>query len=159
MNRGDLLILLAAVTRALHLIASKKFGSDGKDSAGVLTAIQFGVVAVLAFTAALSSGRFLADLAHTDMKTWSLILYMVVVCTVFAFFIQLWAVRDRSASHVGLLLGTEPVFAAGVGVTLGHGTLSPQGWLGVALIVGATYWGRGSICGHGSMSVPEPLGG
>lgn len=68
--------------------------------------------------------------------------YLVIVCTVFPFFIQMWAVRRTSPTRVSLLLGTEPVWAAVIGVTLAGDVLGPVGILGVVLVLAGTIWGQ-----------------
>ncbi len=77
-----------------------------------------------------------------------LFLYLVVACTVFAFLIQTWAVRRTSPSRVSLLLGTEPVWAAIIGITIARDAVTPVGLLGIALILAGTAWGRGIEQGH-----------
>ncbi|PDY44010.1 EamA family transporter [Bacillus pseudomycoides] len=49
---------------------------------------------------------------------------------------------DRKPTRVGLLLGTEPVFAALFAVIIGDEHLSLLQWIGGTLIVIATYYGR-----------------
>lgn len=49
---------------------------------------------------------------------------------------------NSSTTRVGLLTGTEPLFAALFAVLLGGEQLSPQEWFGGLLIVVSTYWGR-----------------
>lgn len=142
LNFGDLLILLAAVIRAVHLVATRRLASANVHEGSLLNVVQFGVVGATALLVALSSGHFTTDIAHTDARTWSILIYMAVFCTVFAFYIQFRALQFTTASRVGLMLGMEPVFAAFFGVTLGGAKLSALGWVGVATIVGATYWGR-----------------
>jgi drug/metabolite transporter (DMT)-like permease len=61
---------------------------------------------------------------------------------VFPFFIQMWAVRRTSPTRVSLLLGTEPVWAAVIGVTLAGDALGPLGILGVVLVLAGTMWGQ-----------------
>ena len=68
--------------------------------------------------------------------------YLVIVCTVFPFFIQMWAVRKTSPTRVSLLLGTEPVWAAVIGVTLAGDVLGPVGIFGVVLVLAGTMWGQ-----------------
>jgi hypothetical protein len=69
-------------------------------------------------------------------------LYLVLVCTVFAFFVQIWAVRRTSPSRVSLLLGTEPVWAAVVGITIAGDSFEIAGYCGVALVLTGTAWGH-----------------
>lgn len=68
--------------------------------------------------------------------------YLVVICTVFPFFIQMWAVRKTSPTRVSLLLGTEPVWAAIIGVAIAGDRLGPTGIIGVALVLVGTMWGQ-----------------
>jgi drug/metabolite transporter (DMT)-like permease len=67
---------------------------------------------------------------------------------VFAFFVQIWAVRRTSPSRVSLLLGTEPVWAAAVGITIAHDQIGIAGYCGIALILTGTAWGRSAEQRH-----------
>ncbi len=55
---------------------------------------------------------------------------------------QMWAVRRTSPSRVGLLLGTEPLWAAAAGLALGGDRLGATGLAGGALVLAGTAWGR-----------------
>ena len=81
-------------------------------------------------------------LARLDPGRAALFLYLVLVCTVFAFLVQTWAVRRTSPSRVSLLLGTEPVWAALVGITIARDPVALAGYVGIALILAGTAWGR-----------------
>lgn len=71
---------------------------------------------------------------------WQASLYLVLGCTVFAFFAQNWALKHTSPSRVALLTSSEPVFGALFAVLwLGEG-LSAAGWIGGGLIVLAALW-------------------
>ena len=141
-NLGDALILISAATRALHLIIARKFTHTEMNSTGLLTALQFGVSAILFFIIAEMNSKLPNDLASIQWKTVGLIAYVVLFCTVFAFVVQMKVVKTRLASHVGLLLGTEPVFAALIGVLIAHEQIFIQGWAGIAMIIVATYLGQ-----------------
>ncbi|MBM6595620.1 EamA family transporter [Microvirga pudoricolor] len=65
----------------------------------------------------------------------------MLVCTIFAFFVQTYAVRRMSPSRVGLLMRTEPVFGALFAMAWLGESLSPSAWVGGALIVAASLWG------------------
>lgn len=141
-NAGDLLILLSAVTRAVHLVISRKLGQDSAEHGVALSAIQFAMVALAAFLLAIGSGDLANDVPNISGQNWLILLYLAGFCTTFAFLAQLIAVRMTSASRVGLLLGTEPIFAALIAVLVGGEHLPLLGWFGGAMIVAATYWGR-----------------
>ncbi|MBB5928077.1 hypothetical protein FHS34_003540 [Streptomyces echinatus] len=52
------------------------------------------------------------------------------------------AVRRTSPSRVSLLLGTEPVWAAAVGIAVGGDRPGVPGLLGAVLVLAGTAWGR-----------------
>ncbi|WP_208641906.1 DMT family transporter [Arthrobacter oryzae] len=140
---GDLLVLGAAAMRAAHVVSMHKLtGGKALDSLH-LTAVQLGTCALL-FTA----GSFIYGdsipryLSRLDAHQAVMFLYLVLICTVFAFFVQIWAVRRTSPSRVSLLLGTEPVWAAFIGITIAHDTIGTAGYCGIVLILAGTAWGR-----------------
>ncbi|GAA4663568.1 DMT family transporter [Frondihabitans cladoniiphilus] len=150
---GDGLVLGAAVVRAVHVtvmhrLTSKRSRGEGDAPArpldtSTLTAVQLATCAVVFTVGSAFVGESIPDyLRQLTPRDVALLLYLAVVCTVFAFFVQMWAVRRTSPTRVSLLLGTEPVWAAVVGASLAHDVLDPGGWAGVALILVATAWGR-----------------
>ncbi|WKB37311.1 DMT family transporter [Terrilactibacillus sp. S3-3] len=73
---------------------------------------------------------------------WLLTIYLAFFCTLLAFYIQLAMIRRTSPTRVGLLLGTEPLFAALFAVFVGGEHLTSQEWIGGLLIVASAYFGR-----------------
>lgn len=139
-NAGDALILAAAVLRAVIVTLTKK-RSEGKaiDSLS-LTAVQTGTVAVGCVVLALVATPGGLPPLPADPAFWYATLYLVVFCTIFAFFVQTYAVRRSSPTRVSLLMGTEPVFGAVfASMWLGE-KLGPMAWIGGALIVAAPLW-------------------
>ncbi|MFF5533930.1 DMT family transporter [Streptomyces cinerochromogenes] len=142
---GDLLMLGAAVARTVHVLAMSRMESVRGADALSLTTVQLGA-AVLVFAA-------LAALPGTGASPWSAaaafdggdwlgLVYLSAFCTLFAFFVQMWAVRRTSPSRVSLLLGTEPVWAAAVGIAVGGDRPGVPGLLGAVLVLAGTAWGR-----------------
>ena len=114
---GDLLILGAALARVVHVTSSSVLQAGRSLDPFRLTAIQLGTVGVV-FTAlcpALGApvGSFFA--AMTPVRIGAL-LYLAIVAGAVVFVIQTWGIATTSAAHAGLLLGTEPVWAALCGV-------------------------------------------
>jgi drug/metabolite transporter (DMT)-like permease len=69
---------------------------------------------------------------------WASVAWLVLACTLFAFFVQNYAVRRSSPTRVALLMGSEPAFGALFAcVWLGE-RLSAAAWMGGALIVAAS---------------------
>ena len=116
---GDLLILGAALCRALMVTATKRWTLGRDDlSSGALTLVQLMTVAVLTTALCLClpaegtwtiplDGPFLASLP-----------FLAGICTGFAFFVQTHMVRATSPVRVAFLMGLEPLFGAGFGILL-----------------------------------------
>lgn len=140
---GDLLILLAAVARAVHVTSMARLTDVRTLDSLHLTTVQLATCAGLFCVASLFCGDSVPHLvAGLDVTGAALLLYLVLVCTVFAFFVQTWAVRRTSPSRVSLLLGTEPVWAAVCGIAIARDEVSAAGLCGIVLILAGTAWGR-----------------
>ncbi|MEU6772179.1 DMT family transporter [Streptomyces sp. NPDC046759] len=136
---GDLLMLAAAVVRAVHVALVGRLTKGRVLRPLRLTAVQTAVGSAL-FAVPASSG--LPRLTQIDAAVWSRLVYLALFCSVFAFLAQTWAVQNSSASRASLLLGTEPVWAVAVGIGLGGEKFSVLAALGAALMVTGTYWGQ-----------------
>jgi drug/metabolite transporter (DMT)-like permease len=137
---GDGLMLAAAGMRAIHVTLIGMLTGAGHIDTLVLTAIQAVVgTAILGAVA-------LPDLTrHIDVLSagsWARLAYLALVCSVFAFVAQTWAVRRTSPSRASLLMGTEPVWAVAIGVGIGGEHLTVLAAAGAALIVVATFAGQ-----------------
>ncbi|MER7921723.1 MULTISPECIES: DMT family transporter [unclassified Streptomyces] len=142
---GDLLMLLAALARTLHVLAMSRTKAVRGADALPLTTVQLGT-AVTVF-ALLSTGADTTPwetAAGFGVRAWAGLLFLSVCCTLFAFFVQMWAVRRTSPSRVSLLLGTEPLWAAAAGIALGGERLGALGLAGGVLVLVGTAWGRGA---------------
>lgn len=140
---GDLLILLAAVARAVHVTGMHRLSAGRSIDSLNLTFVQMATCGLVFLIMSCLWGTPIT--AYAGSMNGSAVLrmaYLVIVCTVFPFFIQMWAVRKTSPTRVSLLLGTEPVWAAAIGVTLAGDVLGPVGILGVVLVLVGTMWGQ-----------------
>lgn len=137
---GDALMLAAAAVRAVHVSLIGRLTHARSYSSLMLTTIQMAVGALILTVAA--SSQLGVAVAHLSLAAWAQLAYLALACTVFAFLAQTWAVRRTSPSRASLLMGTEPVWAVAVGVSLGGEDLAPVGALGALLIVAATYCGQ-----------------
>ncbi|MFF5786056.1 DMT family transporter [Streptomyces sp. NPDC012693] len=142
---GDLLMLLAAVARTVHVLAmSRTKAVQGADSLS-LTTVQLGAaVAVFAVIAAFPGTGASPWAVALDFgpREWAGLLFLSVFCTLFAFAVQMWAVRRTSPSRVSLLLGTEPLWAAAAGIALAGDRPGVLGLAGAVLVLAGTSWGR-----------------
>lgn len=143
---GDGLILAAAILRAVMVCLIKRSSSYQRLPALTLTAVQAGVVAcgsflILCFTSlsgSVSLPVIFMKLAYQGINFWAEMGFLVVFCTIFAFFAQNYAASRTSPSRVALLMGSEPAFGAVFAVVWLGESVSYTGWIGGALIVGAT---------------------
>ncbi|MFD5628964.1 DMT family transporter [Streptomyces sp. NPDC127072] len=145
-SSGDLLMLLAALARTVHVLAMSRVKSVRGADALSLTTVQLGsavgVFVVLAVFLRGSGSTPWSAAADFGAREWAGLLFLSVFCTLFAFFVQMWAVRRTSPSRVSLLLGTEPLWAAAAGIALGGERLGALGLLGGVLVLAGTGWGR-----------------
>jgi drug/metabolite transporter (DMT)-like permease len=140
---GDLLVLLVAVIRAIHVVVMHRMKSVRRTESGALTFVQLATCLGVFVLVSPFSGPAPWRLAATfDGGQWADLLYLGLMCTVFAFFVQMWAVRRTSPSRVSLLLGTEPLWAALIGVEIGGDKLGALGMVGAGLVLVGTSWGR-----------------
>lgn len=140
---GDLLMLLAALARTANVVVTHRLPAVKQTNDAALTFVQLST-AVLAFALlSLFDGTSPWEVARSlNPGQWLDMLYLSLMCTLFAFFAQLWAVRRTSPSRVSLLLGTEPLWAAVVGIAIGGDRPGVLGYLGAVLVLVGTSWGR-----------------
>lgn len=139
-NLGDGLMLIAALLRAVMVTSTSRLTQHQKISPLPLTAVQTGTVGLgcmLLGSMALPDG--LPALPH-DPAFWYATGFLIVFCTLFAFFAQNYALQRSSPSRVSLLMGTEPVFGALFAVYWLNESLTLSGWLGGFMMVGASLW-------------------
>ncbi|ASV99864.1 DMT family transporter [Paraburkholderia aromaticivorans] len=140
-NPGDALILLAALLRALTVCVTKRVMRDSALPPLSVTAVQSGVVACGSVAAAWMFAPHpwqpLPSIAG-HAAFWGYVGYLVIACTLFAFFAQNFAIKRSSPTRVSLLMGSEPAFGALFAcVWLGE-RISLTAWVGGALIVAAS---------------------
>ncbi|MEU7278549.1 DMT family transporter [Streptomyces sp. NPDC045431] len=143
---GDLLMLLAALARTVHVLAMSRIKAVRSADSLSLTTVQLGgAVAVFALIAVAVPGSGASPwtvAAGFGAREWAGLLFLAVFCTLFAFFVQMWAVRRTSPSRVSLLLGTEPLWAAAAGIAVAREQVGAVGIGGAVLVLAGTWWGR-----------------
>ena len=136
---GDALMLAAAVLRAITVCQTSKLTRSSTAPALALTAVQAGVIGLGSLLLFLCSAEGLSALP-VERSFWLATVYLVLGCTVFAFFAQNWALQHSSPSRVALLTSAEPAFGVVFAVLwLGEG-LGVTAWIGGGLIVLAALW-------------------
>ena len=143
---GDALMLAAAVVRAAHVTLSGRLTDGRRYDTVTLTWLQMVVGAVL-FTV-VAAPALPATVRAFGPGHWLGVLYLALGCSVFAFVVQLWAIRRTSAARASLLLGTEPVWAVLIGVGVAGEHLTAVAVAGIVLVLGGTYYGQRVEVGH-----------
>ncbi|MER7707936.1 DMT family transporter [Kitasatospora sp. NPDC097605] len=140
---GDLLVLGAAVVRTVNVLATARARSIRESDTLAVTWVQLAAATlVFAVVAPFAGPLPWTVAAGFGPAEWGWLLHLSLLCTLFAFFVQMWAVRTTSPSRVSLLLGTEPLWAAVFGITLAGNHLGPLALLGGVLVLAGTEWGR-----------------
>ncbi|MDD2869723.1 DMT family transporter [Neomegalonema sp.] len=138
---GDLLILGAAVLRAVMGVSTKRLMSGRALSSAALTAVQALTVCVLTLAVALGARGPEGLFVRAGLEFWSAVAFLSLFCTIGAFYVQNAAIRRTSPTRVSFLMGTEPLF----GFVFAWLLLSePASWrtlLGAGLILGGSFIG------------------
>lgn len=134
-NLGDGLILLAAIGRAIMVTLTKRLTHNRSITMLSLTAIQSLVVTIMAIIVGWFSHEPIAWSSFTQPAFWLISLYLVLMCTLFAFFAQNLAISRTSPTRVALLMGSEPLFGALFAMLWLGESLSLIQWLGALLII------------------------
>jgi len=130
---GDWLVALCALFWAIHVVITGRAAPFGRPIA--FTAVQFAVVAVLA--AAGSAFLEITTLTGLAGATPD-ILFVGLLSSALTFTILTVALQHTPPSEAAVIVSMETVFAAFAACLVLGERLSPIGWLGAVLILGAT---------------------
>jgi drug/metabolite transporter (DMT)-like permease len=112
-NTGDILMLMAALLRGIMVVFTKKVMVDKDVDPIMVTSVQSSVVSIFSIILLLSIHYFeWVHLIPLDLSFWLLAIYLVLFCTVFAFYAQNYSVKKMSPTKVSILMGSEPIFGA-----------------------------------------------
>jgi drug/metabolite transporter (DMT)-like permease len=137
---GDWLMLAAALFRALHVTAMGHLTRAKSYSSVTITLLQSLTCAVM--YSVFSFDGIKEAISTFDTGLWLDLAFLSLLCGAFAFLVTLWAIRRTSSSRASLLLGTEPVWAVIVGISIGGESLATLGIIGAVMIIGASYFGQ-----------------
>lgn len=137
---GDDLIIFAAAMRGVMVTLTKKLTQNTSTNTVFLTSIQTCVVGVGCLCLGLIIHFNQLIILPSSILFWGDVIYLVIFCTMFAFFVQNFSVKRTSPTKVSLLMGSEPVWGALYAVIVMHESLSMIGWFGGIIIVIASLW-------------------
>ena len=131
--KGDLLVLLCALSFALHIVSVSVYAPKMDPLA--LTVVQVATVAAIsAIIGWVDSGPW----PTASGSTWFAAAFTGILATAAAFALQTTMQRFTTPTHTALIFTAEPVFAALFGVLLAGETMTPRGIAGGVLIVFGT---------------------
>ena len=136
LNRGDLLTFFGAVVFALHIILVGHYSPQHPVLA--LTLLQVAATAVLSaiFIPLAALARIERPRIDASPAFFFALFVTVILATVIAFLIHIWAQRHTSATHTALVFSLEPVFASITSFAVLGERLTARGFAGAALILG-----------------------
>lgn len=129
--QGDVLTLFGATAYALQIVLVEKFARNNETFP--LVTVEMGTVALLCFTLCLFFPT--QKKIPQGAETWGSILFLGVMATALAFTVQKIAQRHTSATHVGVIFVSEPVFAAVFSYFLWQEQLTFRSLAGCGLIL------------------------
>ncbi len=137
---GDGLIVLAAFLRGVMVCLTRRHGQRHGLPALTVTAVQMGVMTLGSVILMLAVHGPVWLPMPRSASFWSAMAFLVLLCTVLAFFVQNYAVAWTSPSRVALLMGSEPLWGALIAVIWIGERMALQGWVGGLLIVVSAWW-------------------
>ena len=160
-NGGDFLCILSAAFFGIHVFRSEqKLGmlESGRDYAGlvsvqlVLLALASGVYEAVDFVRHPGATMDAASLLNTwKALPWPNLVFMGLGTTAFTLWIEITALKDITSTTAALIYTTEPLWGAIFAAAYLHESFGTLGYVGAAMIVGATAVG----CVKGSTSKPH----
>lgn len=136
---GDALMVLAALLRGVMVCMTRRQSLLFRLPALTLTAVQMGVMTLGSFILmTVAPGPGWVAVPATPSFWWAMA-FLVLLCTILAFFVQNYAAARTSPSRVALLMGSEPLWGALIAVFWMKEHMSLQGWIGGLLIVSSTW--------------------
>ncbi len=131
---GIFLIVCAALTYGFCVIATEKVAKEGDPVA--IGIIQLGVMGVLSLIISLAAGDFAFPSGQTQ---WTMLLFLVLICSCFGFTFQPVGQRYVSAEVAAVLTVINPLTASIMGVVIAHEGLTLTKGLGYIVILTALY--------------------
>ncbi|QPB24851.1 DMT family transporter (plasmid) [Rhizobium sp. 007] len=137
-NRGDALVLGAAVLRAVLIVLSKRVLDGRQVSSAAFTAIQGSAVALLTFVVAFAQFGISGLIVKGNLQFWGAVAFLSLFCTIVAFYVQNAAIRKSTPTRASFLMGTEPLFGLVLAHLLLTEPLAAISLIGAALILAGT---------------------
>lgn len=130
MSLGDSITIASSVFFALHIITTDYFLK--KSSPSKLTFIQFATVAILSTVALFATESLPTSFSMTSLLP---MLYLGIVCTGLAYFLQTYAQQFAKSTHTAIILSLEAVFGSLLAIVIVGEVFTPKMILGSLIIL------------------------
>jgi drug/metabolite transporter (DMT)-like permease len=129
---GDILCIMCAFAYAIHLLVIETAVQKEGVNAFQLGVFQLGFAGLyqLIISFLIETPRL-----PTTPKVWISVIVLSIFCTGLAFIIQTVAQQYTSASHVGVIFTSEPVFAGLVAFFIAGEVLSVRAYVGAVILL------------------------
>ncbi len=107
---GDLLVTTNSLLYAIYLVLIRRYATKH----GSLPVVAWGFTCGALFCLPLGGPALLEDAPTLRSESWVLVLYVVLVCTVFTYLANAWALRHAEPSIVATYIFVQPIVAAGL---------------------------------------------
>lgn len=105
---GDLLVTANSLLYAIYLVLIRRYASRH----GSLPVVAWGFTCGALFCLPLGGPALVRDAPHLSADSWALVLYVVLVATVFTYLANAWALRFARPSLVATYIFLQPIVAA-----------------------------------------------
>lgn len=127
LNVGDMLCVLCSFCAAGHVVATERLVlKEGMDST-LLSIVQMAFVSLIGFVFAFTFESAPTSITQNSMLA---MLFMGVLCTALAFWMQTTCQKFIGASKIGIIFSFEPIFGAVASYVLLSESLGFRGILG-----------------------------
>jgi drug/metabolite transporter (DMT)-like permease len=147
---GDIMGVGSAISFGLFTIASKRVSSKYGLVTILIYTFLFGVLELMPFYVLFTP---MTPPASLSVLSWSSILFLAVLCTVFAFFVYTHGLNKLKASDVAMSIYVTPLSGIALAILLLGEPITACTVGGTALIMAGLYMAQGEI----AMEKPEGL--
>jgi drug/metabolite transporter (DMT)-like permease len=120
--RGNLLVLVNITAYALYLVMVKPLMKKYNP----ITIMTWFFVSGFIFLLPVTGGEMLSmDWPAMTAEAWQMLFYVVILSTVIAYLLTVYALVHLSASLVGFYIYLQPLVSAGIAISIGDESLTP----------------------------------
>ena len=130
LSLGDILCIICALFYSVHIIVTGKVTKNVDSISLGVWQLGFCGAWGLLFTLLFETPQL-----PQNIRTWSSILALSILCSALGFIVQTIAQQYTTATHAGLIFSLEPIFAAGFAFVFIGETLSIRGYIGASIVL------------------------